>query len=208
MDEQKHIMRAMQGGANADLLREIRSVMHRLPEMTVKWVKVKAHRKMEAEKYHEVINDEMDTLANTLHDNIAWQSKETAHHFTSEPAELKIWGAHHGYTRITGNVGKSLQRSSTTHIMATKLKECEGWEHEIFENIDWQSRATTIRGMKDNNKKQIFKMSHGALPVMRQQERCEYSDTTTCPVCKYEEDTITHILRCQILSNPEWKREL
>ena len=51
-------------------------VYTRIPEMTVIWVKVKAHRKREAEKYHEVINDEMDTLANTLHDNTAWQSKK------------------------------------------------------------------------------------------------------------------------------------
>ena len=51
-------------------------------------------------------------------------------------------------------------------------------------------------------------MSHGALPVMRQQERFGYSDTTTCPVCKGEEETTTHMLRCQILTNPEWKRDL
>ena len=38
---------------------DIRAVMQRLPEMTVIWVKVKAHRKREAETYHEVINDEM-----------------------------------------------------------------------------------------------------------------------------------------------------
>jgi ribonuclease HI len=48
----KHATRAMQGGDNADILQEIRAVMHRLPEMTVKWVKVKAHRKQEAETYH------------------------------------------------------------------------------------------------------------------------------------------------------------
>ena len=68
-------MRAIQGEANADLLRDIRAVMRRLPEMTVKWVKVKAHRKRKAkaETYHEVINDEMDTLSNTLHDDIEWQ---------------------------------------------------------------------------------------------------------------------------------------
>jgi hypothetical protein len=102
----------------------------------------------------------MDTLANTLHDNIEWQSKETAQNFTSALAELKIWDTHHGYTRITGNVGKYLQRLSTTQIMVTKLKEREGWEHDIFENIDRQSRATAIKGMKDNDKKHIFKMSH------------------------------------------------
>ena len=184
----------MQGDANADLLREIRAVMRRLHEMTVIRVKVKAHRKREAETYHEVIHNGMDTLANTLHDNIEWQSNEMAQHFTSALAELKIWDAHHGYTRITGNVGKALQRSSTTQIMATKLMEREGWEHEIFENIDWKSRAMAIKGMKDNDKKQIFKMSHGALPVMRQQERFGYSDTTTCLVCKGEEETITHML--------------
>ena len=142
----------MHGGANADLLREIRAVMCRLPEMTVIWVKVKAHRKQEAETYHKVINNEMDTLANTLHNDIAWKSKETAQHFTSALAELKMFDTHHGYKRITGNVGKALQRSSTTQIMATKLMKREGWEHEIFNNIDWQSRATATMGMKDNDK--------------------------------------------------------
>ena len=198
----------MQGGANADLLLEIRALMRRLPEMTVKWVKVKAHRKREAETYHEVINDEMDTLANTLHDDIAWQSKETAQHFTIALDELKIWDPHHGYKRITGNVGKSLQRSATTSIMVTKLKEHEGWEHEIFKNIDWHSRATAIKGMKVNDKTHIFKMSHRALPVMRQQKRFGYSNTTTCPICNRKEETITHMLQCQIITNPEWKRDL
>ena len=44
----KHATRAIQGGANADLFWEIRAVMRQLPEMTVTWVKVKAHRKREA----------------------------------------------------------------------------------------------------------------------------------------------------------------
>ena len=70
----------MQGGANANLLREIRAIMRRLPEMTVKWVKVQAHKKRKAETYHEVINDDMDTLVNTIHGDIECQSKETAQH--------------------------------------------------------------------------------------------------------------------------------
>ena len=126
----------------------------------------------------------------------AWENLDSmfwAHFSLIYVAELKILDAHHGYTRITGNVGKVLQRSTTTKIMATKLKEREGWEHEIFENIDCQSRATAIKGMNDNNKKQIFKMSHGSLPVMRQQERFGYSDNTICPVCKCKEETITHM---------------
>ena len=57
MAEQKHATRAIQGGANADLLWEIRAVMRRLPDMTVKWVKLKAHRKQEAETIHVVSAD-------------------------------------------------------------------------------------------------------------------------------------------------------
>ena len=49
MAELKNATMALQGGENADLLREIRAVMQRLPEMMVIWVKVKAHRKREAE---------------------------------------------------------------------------------------------------------------------------------------------------------------
>jgi hypothetical protein len=90
-----------------------------------------------------------------------------------------------------------------------KLKECEGWEHALFMDIDWQSRATEITGMNVNDKNiYIFKMSHGNLPVMSQQESCGYSDTNTYPVCNSEEENIMHISRCQILTNPEWKRDL
>jgi hypothetical protein len=46
-------------------------------------VKVKAHWKKEVQTYHAVINNEMDTLTNTLHDDHAWQSQEMAQHFTS-----------------------------------------------------------------------------------------------------------------------------
>ena len=62
--------------------------------------------------------------------------------------------------------------------------------------------------MKANDKKQIFKMIHGALPLMCHQERFGYSNTTTFPICNRKEETITHMLQCQILTNPEWKRDL
>ena len=86
--------------------------------------------------------------------------------------------------------------------MVTKLKEREGWEHEIFENIDWQFQSTAIKWMKANDKKHILKMSHRDLPVIRHQKRFGYSDTNTCPICNREEEIITNMLQCQILINP------
>ena len=41
--------------------------MHRLLEMEVDWIKVKDRRKRDAKSFHKVIDNEMDTLANTLH---------------------------------------------------------------------------------------------------------------------------------------------
>ena len=39
--------------------------------------------------------------------------------------------------------------------MIVKLKEHDGWDHEKIENIDCQSRATVIKGMKSNDKENI-----------------------------------------------------
>ena len=46
--------------------------MHILTEMEETWVKVKAHQKRNVKSLHEVINNEMETLANTLHKDQAW----------------------------------------------------------------------------------------------------------------------------------------
>ena len=54
----------MTGGENADLIWEIRPVTHRLPDLDVILIKVKSHRKRDTDSFHEVINDEMDNLAN------------------------------------------------------------------------------------------------------------------------------------------------
>ena len=78
--------------------------MLRLPYMEVNWIKVKSHRKRDAKSFHEVINDEMYTFANTLHMDQEWQARNIEQHFASASAELKI-----GNTRIIGHSGKALQ---------------------------------------------------------------------------------------------------
>ena len=57
----------MQGGANSDLLQEIRAVLKRLPHLTMAWLKVEAHLKRPPESVHEVLNDKMDSLAILVH---------------------------------------------------------------------------------------------------------------------------------------------
>ena len=109
----------MLGGANTDLLREIRAITCWLPELEVNWIKVKAHRKRNTKSFHKVINDEMDTLSNTVHTGQGWKAWNTAQHFANSLTELNI-----GTTRITGHAGagKALQQSFTVDKLVGKLR--------------------------------------------------------------------------------------
>ena len=118
--KENHTTREILGGVNADILRDIRAVMRRLPETMVIWVKLKARRKREAQSFHELINDETNTLNNMLHRDHKWQSHASAQHFSSALAGLKIWNTFGGITWITGNAGKSLQRVNTATEMVNK----------------------------------------------------------------------------------------
>ena len=51
-------------------------------------------------------------------------------------------------------------------------------------------------------------MAHSALPVMRQKKQFEYSTSETCTRCGDKEETITHMLKCQLRNTEEWKEEL
>ena len=73
--------RRMQGGSNADLLQEIRAVLKRLPHLTVAWLKVKAHLKRPPESVHEILNEKMDSLAKSVHQNHMWQARQYAQSF-------------------------------------------------------------------------------------------------------------------------------
>ena len=80
----------MQGGANDDLLREIRAVLKGLPHLTMAWLKVKAHLKRPPELVHEVLNEEMDSLAKSVHQDNRWQAKPFAQSFGRAPVELLV----------------------------------------------------------------------------------------------------------------------
>ena len=100
----------MQGGSNADLLREIRALMRQLPEMTVKLVKVKVHRKREAETYHEVIHDEMDTLSNIL---------QTAHRRNSHQPGANYKEFWDGWRLLKSYLGDRQQKPLRQDVIAT-----------------------------------------------------------------------------------------
>ena len=79
--------------------------------------------------------------------------------------------------------------------MKDDLIKTNGWERDLFDIIDWDNFGIVFRNMKETDKIQLFKMSNGMLPVMRQQLRFEYATSNMCPVCNATEETIVHMLQ-------------
>ena len=157
--------RRTQGGANYDLLREIRAVLKRLPKLMMIWLKVKAHLKRPPVSVHEVLNEEMDSLANLVHQSNRWQALTYAQSFGRAPVELLV-----NQRIVTQDAGAALQRAY--HAPQMKLDVCKkhGWDGGHFDIIDWESFGTVNRNLDKLDRLQLFNMAHSALPVMRQQK--------------------------------------
>ena len=62
--------------------------------------------------------------------------------------------------------------------------------------------------MTETDKIQFFKMSHGMLPVMRQQLRFKYATSNTFPASNATDETIVHMLQYKIRNTEVWKIDL
>ena len=92
--------------------------------------------------------------------------------------------------------------------MKSELCKKHGWDVGHFEIIDWESFGSVNRKLDDADRLQLFKMAHSDRPVMRKQKRSKYSPTDTCPRCGDKEETITHMMKCQLRHTNKWKGEL
>ena len=145
----------------------------------------------------------MDSLAKSVHQNNMWQAQPFAQSFGRSPVELLV-----NQRIVTGDAGAALHRAYQAPQMKAELCKKHGWDDGQFEIIDWDSFGAVNRKLEEPDRLQLFKMVHSALPVMRQQNRFEYSTSDTCPRCGDEEETITHMLKCQLRKTESWKEEL
>ena len=111
----------MQGGANTDLLRQIRTALKRLPHLTIAWLTVKAHLKRPPESVHKILNKEMDSLAKSVHQNNMWQANPFAQSFDRAPVELLV-----NQRLVTSDAGVALQRAYHAPQMKAELCKKHG----------------------------------------------------------------------------------
>lgn len=192
----------MQAGANSELLRDIRVIAKRLCHIQIYWLKVKAHHKRAAVSVHEVINDEMGELSNTVHEDHEWQAQEYAQEFASASSVLLI-----GRVRVMGSTTTSLQRMYTSKPMKEALMKKYGWNKDFFDVIDWTDHGIVARGMTNMDRKQIFKLGHNIAPLMQQQRKFHFFESSQCPLCKRHEQTVQHMIKFQLhTTNWQWDR--
>ena len=112
-------------------LREIRAVLKSLPHLTGAWLKVKFHLKRPPESVHEILNEKMDTLAKSVHQNHRWQARQYAQSCGRVPVELLV-----NQCLVTGDAGEALQRAYHSPQMKSELCKKHGWDVGHFDVID------------------------------------------------------------------------
>ena len=88
--------------------------------------------------------------------------------------------------------------------MKAKIIKKNEWEQDLFDIIEWDNFGIVFHNMKEIDKIQLFKISHGMLPVMRHQ----YATSNMYPVCNATKETIVHMLQCQVIKTDGWKIDL
>ena len=129
------------------------------------WLKVEDHLKRSPESFHEVLNDKMDSLAKSVHQNNMWKARPYAQSFGRAPVELLV-----NQHIVTVNAGSELQRAYHSPQMKYELCKKHGWDEGQFDIIDWEYFGSVNRNLEEPDRLQLFKMAHGALPVIRQQK--------------------------------------
>ena len=172
----KRITQQIMGGPHAELLWEIRTVLHCPPGLAVHWMQVKAHREREAVLVHKVLNDAVGELTHKVHDDPDWQARvkrwstgTCLHHCTSgtkhwwDMSHRELWKR---YLMIIqyGTLQATVQ--ATWHPRE-KLTKKYNYSLEIFSNIDWAAIGTVFRGMLPVDHIQLFKLSRRLLWIIQ-----------------------------------------
>ena len=124
----------------------------------------------------------MDELADTVYFDPLWKAKPAAQTFEIALAEIIM-----NKTRVTGDVGASLQRAYKADSMKTELIKTNGWERDLFDIIDWDNFGVVFRKMKETDKIQLLtvrldELGFHAVGFIGTLEGCPYVSCDTCLV--------------------------
>jgi hypothetical protein len=96
---------------------------------------------------------------------------------------------------ITSSLPQQILTNLHYEPLKQKIQKDKNWSDTVFQTIDWQVYHKAIITLPRSHRVSITKLSHGLWNTNDQNKRF-YNEADTCPTCKTESETISHIFRC------------
>jgi len=98
---------------------------------------------------------------------------------------------------IVRDIPGALRHAATTPDYHIYLKDKYTLSDTAIDDINWQTVELSIRHLTLADRTRIQKFIHDWLPLKGASHMASPTDSTICPHCKREPETIWHFFECQ-----------
>jgi ribonuclease HI len=77
-----------------------------------------------------------------------------------------------------------------------KIKKDKGWSRDTFDMVDWRNFHRALMAVPRSHRVSISKLSHGLWNTNMQNKKF-YNQSSLCPTCQKEDETLSYIFSCQ-----------
>jgi hypothetical protein len=162
-----------------DLVELAQSLLQILPIIvTTAWVK--GHYKGKDKEFKHVLNDTADRLAGSF------QAKQTPHHTIRKPLPPPGYRVRLLYdsSTITTKIKSVLVTSMHEDNIVAHILKKSRWTRRVFDKVHWDAHERAF----------------SRLPRPSKQNHLYYGQSSMCPICNEEEESVDHVFQC---SHPE-----
>jgi hypothetical protein len=151
-------------------------------------------------KSHQDEHKETDVLPFDAQLNVLADAQATLQHDLMDAPMTKVRGLQPtlqiGDRCITRDSQKWLLQKAGEIPIAHQYNEKYGWNHNTFQDIDWDLQHKALSTFSDSDQRRILKFVHGWLPTNRRLFREGIEPSPKCILCDHLEENSDHILIC------------
>ena len=91
-------------------------------------------------------------------------------------------------------MNSSIHQAATTDAFLNYIKTKFGWQATLYQDIDWEARANTMKYMPTNIKPWLIKLGTDRLPLLG--GKFTSRPNILCSMCNLYKETMSHFLNC------------
>ena len=204
--------------ADWDLIQEICSIISKLSEVTIQYVK--GHQDQDKSVKHlsleARLNIEADSLATDYQERFPAELHPTTTSATpsheSNPVQINISTLEdHGTftntnTLITKNIRHTIKAHCGTKRIIAHIKRKEEWDEPTFQLVDWAAYTSAVTSNTLDHKF-IVKLVNDLLPTGKRVSRYKPYYDHRCPSCYADQEDRHHLFQCPHTSRDQWRSQ-